>query len=176
MCDAKSDHLLPEAWILRAHWTSNAITYAASYTKLFETRTCEDWGGLVRHGIAPSDLASLATVPLVARRAVHALSYFRDGINPEWEDPSNESGITYCTRGVFTAPFLRDLWRDLTCECARGASAPSLNGVLFGRKRHRTGVSFKVEFWCRDASALPWISQFLGPRGLVAVAAERTPS
>lgn len=176
MSAGKTDHPLPEAWVLRAHWTSNAVTYAASYTTLFKTQTCEDWGGLVRYGIAPSDLASTVTVPLVARRAVHALSYFRDGINPEWEDPANESGVTYCVRGVFTAPFLHDLWRDLTCECARGASGESLNGVLFSRKRHRTGISFKVEFWCRDASAQPWISQFLAPRDLVAAAAERLSS
>jgi hypothetical protein len=147
MLHQTDDDVLPEVWVLLAHWTSDATSYVRSYAPMVTLHTCRDWGAMIQFCTGANDLTHVNSVPLFASRVVVTLSFFRSGILPEWEDPQNVEGCTYAARIPICSKTARDLWMYFTCDCVRGGMPGSLNGFLVARK----SSFLKVEAWFSHA-------------------------
>ena len=155
-------HPLESTWTLYAHTTVHTEKgYGCSYEKVCDVSTCEEWGSMW----------SSVGEPITGRRGVQVCikgrkfpswSFFRDGILPEWEHPKNQNGHTLCHR----SDCVREAWKDLVADCARGASPPEVNGVQVTQKIGRNTIYMKLEVWLGEgADVTETVSQWLCPFG-----------
>jgi len=81
---------------------------------------------------------------------VRALSFFRQGTRPEWEHSSNRTGLTLTHRLRIDPRAATEMWTLLTCECARGAVHPAVNGLQLTQRVSRAGAMLaRLDVWLR---------------------------
>lgn len=143
---------LSSAWTLYAHRPATAGDYTSAYSVVAEARTCEEWGALARHARGAEALVLPGKRLTVAGAPVVALSFFRDGVTPEWEHPRNARGHTLSARLCLAPDDARALWVALLCECARGAWDEHVLGVQATGKTTRGAPHLKVDVWCASGT------------------------
>lgn len=105
---------------------------------------------MMQHAPRAAHLLMPRTTVLLHGRPVRALSFFREGTCPEWEHKSNQAGLTLTHRLRIDPKAATELWTLLTCECARGAVHPAVNGLQLTQRTSRAGaVLARLDVWLR---------------------------
>lgn len=146
-----SEHPLECAWDLYAHPIADSTTYRTAYVHLGRASTCEEWGALWAH--APGGDALVGKY--IRRKSdglrLVALSFFRQGAKPEWEDAANHGGTTLSCRVTLPPERAKTVWTVLCADCARGA-ADDVVGVQMTQK---WGNTLKVDVWLKAGADVP---------------------
>eukprot|EP00656_Telonema_subtile_P024458 TRINITY_DN26694_c0_g1_i1.p1 TRINITY_DN26694_c0_g1~~TRINITY_DN26694_c0_g1_i1.p1 ORF type:complete len:317 (-),score=70.19 TRINITY_DN26694_c0_g1_i1:445-1395(-) len=86
---------------------------------------------------------------LVGRRKVDALSLFREGVKPEWEDPRNSSGGEVLFRSD-KLDLVNSMWYELALAVV-GQVLPMEEGEILGvrvlDKTSKSKIEYRIEVW-----------------------------
>lgn len=134
-----------DRWTLYAHAQATSNTYMTSYKKVAAVDTLEAWGALWRH-CHPEIVGRADVAVAIHGLRVMAWSFFRDDVQPKWEDAANVDGSTLTHRSNVGEVDASRVWTQLVVECARGALPDAVLGVQVTQKpvRHTTFVKFDV--------------------------------
>jgi hypothetical protein len=127
-------HILPGKWCLYVHFASNATNYKLSYAHIMDVDSCEDWAQMMNFVPSCHVLVSQKECLQVYGKTVYSFSFFREHVRPEWEDEANKNGTTLSMRLKLTKSEIQELWKELTCDCARGAMEQIVLGVQLIKK------------------------------------------
>jgi hypothetical protein len=155
-----------DPWSFYAHGVADAASYNAAYTHLITVTTCLEWGHAWNY-VRPDCIARPDVAVKLRGMEVTAWSFFRAGIKPEWEDPSNHNGSTLTARASLPPEAATRVWTALVAECARGAAPAHVVGVQVARKRSKHGFSTKFDVWlsCHATPHLQaWVERVTGLR------------
>ena len=140
-------HPLDQPWDLYLHHTggSSSDTYGSAYVHALRVETCEQWGAMLQH-VPPLGRACARGKIRTLQGHVSGYSFFRNGILPEWEHPSNERGSTLLAR-LTDAAAADHAWQALLCECGRGAAPACVTGVQMTVRDSRWGLHCRISAW-----------------------------
>ena len=142
---------LPDPWAFYLHRRSH--DYRSSILATIPVRTCEEWARVYNHAPGGREFASGATVQVKnTTSVVTTLSFFREGVHPEWEDPANRGGTTLSARNALSPQRIDEAWKVLLCECARNALDPKVQGVQLSQRWMR-GPVVKIDVWVGPGSS-----------------------
>jgi len=142
-------HPLSHMWTMYAHHQTDSASYNKSYVKLMDVTTCEEWGQMMQY-VPGAGLFAYRNVHIrIGEKDVTGLSFFRDGVTPEWEHPANLGGTTLASRLRLEPCDATALWIDVLCECARGATSDDVVGVHLVQKWHalRRVPVLRLDLW-----------------------------
>jgi hypothetical protein len=156
-------------WTLYAHYLSNSNSYQTSYVKLCDVASFQDFGRMWNH-THPRLVGDTTRAVQIQGKQVTSWSYFKDGISPEWEHPSNEHGITYSLRTTMNCGDVYTLWETLVAHCTLSSHPNDLNGVQVCRKSgtvrpHEPGLLMKFDLWFTPSAShdgiVDWLARSL---------------
>ena len=131
------------------HPSIDATSYRESYVKLMDVSTCEQWGQMMQHIPSADHFACDNVVVRMGSKHITGLSFFRDGVTPEWEHPHNVGGTTLASQLRLDSHAIKSLWIDTLCDCARGAMDDGVVGVHLVQKWHvvRQAPVLRLDVW-----------------------------
>lgn len=134
-----------EPWTLYAHTQATSNTYTDSFSHVASMSTLEEWAA-VWNNCYPHLVGDPLQSVVINGNRISSWSLFRDDIQPKWEHPENENGITLTHRTNVDDINAQHVWRDLVFECIRGAFPDYILGVQVTQKpsRHTTFIKFDV--------------------------------
>jgi hypothetical protein len=141
-------HPLDQPWDLYLHHTggSSIDTYGTAYAHSLRVETCEQWGAMVYH-VPPLGASSVRGSGIrTTQGRVSGYSFFRNGILPEWEHPSNDKGSTLLARVTDVVEADRT-WEAVLCDCGRGAAPACVTGVQMTVRDSRWGPHCRISAW-----------------------------
>jgi len=101
---------------------------------------------------------------LVGRRKVDALSLFREGVKPEWEDPRNSSGGEVLFRSE-NLELVNSIWYELALAVV-GQTIPLEEGEILGLrvldKSSKSKIEYRVEVWYSEGVDAVVLKEMLG--------------
>jgi len=164
-------HPLSNVWTMYAHHSTDSTSYSESYVKLLDVSTCEQWGQMVQHVPGADYLATRNVSVRVGTKRLTGLSFFRDGVTPEWEHPTNVGGTTLASRLKLEPHAARTLWIDVLCECARGAMHDDVVGVHLVQKWHagRGMPVLRLDVWLVDGADVAGVCRANKPFDFVCI-------
>lgn len=151
------EHRLHSSWSIWEHARSNASDTDASYRDgkrlVCSMSTVEQMWAALKYVPSPSDFFSDGNQRHdFINRSIEALSIFRDGIEPMWEDPANASGGEWNLRTSMHLNILDVMWEE-TILALLGETMIDAHGELCGcrvvDKSKKTGRSYRLELWFR---------------------------
>lgn len=156
-------------WTLYAHYISNSDNYQTSYTKLCDVASFQDFGRMWNH-THPKLVGDPTRAVFIQSKRVTSWSFFKDGVLPEWEHPSNENGITYTLRMAMSCNDVYTLWEILVAHCTLSTHPHALNGIQVSRKGatvrlREPGLLMKFDLWfsssCSHSDIIEWFSRVI---------------
>lgn len=158
---------LRDKWILYDHTKSDSNTYESSTRKVCEIDSIVKFWKVFNNYHIPSIIFNNGiNRPYIDNREISSLSFFKEGISPKWEDPSNKFGGEFSKRKFTKKHQLEELdsnWMDLLIACiSSSVFDSSITGIRVvdsssPRKNESTKlVEFKllyrIEIWFSDNS------------------------
>lgn len=145
--DPSEPYPLEDAWNLYLHGSSDTTTYKTAYRHCLRIADCWAWGRMVR--MLPNVkrfLDGRSVLRFDKTMTVTSMSFFKNDIKPEWEDPDNHMGTTITYRNAHTLPDPNNTWIELLAFVA-GNTITHVNGVQITQKWSRNGPLVKVDVW-----------------------------
>jgi len=103
---------------------------------------------------------------LVGRRKVDALSLFREGVKPEWEDPQNSSGGEVLFRSD-KLELVNSIWYELALAVV-GQTIPLEEGEILGLrvldKSSKNKIEYRIEVWYSEGVDAVVLKELLGEK------------
>lgn len=156
-----------DRWTLYSHYLSNAESYNASYQRMCDVVSFQDFGRMWNH-THPTLVGDARRVVQIQGRRVTSWSFFKNNISPEWEHPENANGCTFSARTTMSPYEAYQLWETLVTTCVLSEHPASLNGVQLSKKSNyvrprELGLLMKCDLWfssnADQASLLEWIAR-----------------
>ena len=153
-----------DTWTLYSHYLSNSDSYQASYRKMCEVASFQDFGRMWNH-THPKLVGDPQRIVHVNGHRVTSWSFFKNGVSPEWEHPSNKNGVTFSRRICMSNHDAYELWETLVAHCVLSTHPSSLNGIQVSRKCVRVrpkepGLLMKFDIWFSSTASTSEISQW----------------
>jgi hypothetical protein len=159
---------LSSPWSLYAHSASNSSSYKVSYMHVMDVSSCEEWGSMIQHVPGPEVFVRGDAVFQICGRRIISLSFFKDGIIPEWEHPRNKKGSTLTSRANMLSEEMKTLWVNTTCDLARGGIDDAVLGIQFSQKKSRFAPPHvKIDVWLCEGAKVEEIQRLLSQFGLI---------
>ena len=156
-----AEHPLDSSWTMYAHVNCGTALYSQSYVPLASFQSI---GGFWAAWNNTPNVEQLCTKRVsCGGRRVYALSMFRTGIAPEWEDPVNAKGGEWGCREAMPASHAHQLWLHLALIVV-GGLLPDCTGVRVVDKGTRAKSVQKLEVWLdsSDAGRASKVRAFIG--------------
>uniref|UniRef100_A0A7S2XVT5 Eukaryotic translation initiation factor 4E n=1 Tax=Fibrocapsa japonica TaxID=94617 RepID=A0A7S2XVT5_9STRA len=147
-------HPLENTWSIWEHRaTKNQGDWAGNMQKICTFATVEDFWAYYNHIPKPSAIFyDGQTRKRVGDRQLESLSIFKEGINPEWEDPVNAKGGEFSCRKTFDPVTLDKLWENLLMGIIGETIdwADHISGARVVDKSKGTRAVYKLELWVKS--------------------------
>ena len=142
-----------DVWSLYFHAKNAEKKYNDNTTKLIDIDNIKDFWGTFNNIPKPSKMFSEPGVPQKVLKRTgeipNALSLFRYGSFPTWEDPTNIKGFEWSIRRHTNFEQLNELWYNLISKvvCENYEHSDVLNGVRFVDCSIDNKVIYRIEVW-----------------------------
>lgn len=161
---------LDHQWILYEHTRSTEDNYDSCISTVAAVDSLVRFWQIVNRYPAPSKLFSDATTKNIFNsKDVVALSFFRDGVEPRWEDPENEKGAEVSKRVFASLDEIDQDWLNVLVSCVTDID-PSVTGVrvVDASSLKRVGKTpvlefkllYRLEIWFNDCGKRPDIEEY----------------
>lgn len=152
-------------WTLYSHFLSDSDNYQASYVKMCHVSSFQDFGRMWNH-THPKLVGDQSRIMQIHGRRVTSWSFFKDGISPEWEHPSNKNGLTFSLRCTMSCDDVYTLWETLVTDCVLSKCPSHLNGIQVSRKSgsvrpREPGLLMKFDLWFSSEASQVHVSHWL---------------
>lgn len=125
----ESTNNLSQTWTLYEHVKSTEDNYDSSITRIADISTVEKFWQVFNRYPAPGKLFSnMVFKNLFNSKEIAALSFFRDGVEPKWEDPENLKGAEVSKRMFVGLDEIDRDWMTVLVSCVSDMD-PSVTGV-----------------------------------------------
>lgn len=151
---------LKHTWTVYDHLNSDK-DYGHNMRTLGNLSTVVDFWRFFNYYPKPSALFhNGACKPLIGSNEITAVSFFKGGIMPQWEDPMNKDGANFSKRKFHMHAPLRELdenWEDLLMECIGEQIDSTVTGIRIVdstsiniHKPTEYKLMYRIELWFSD--------------------------
>ncbi len=155
---------LNNIWNLYSHSKSNNITYESGTNKICDIDNLIKFWQVFNNYPKPSELfnTQINMRPILNKQEITSLSFFKNGIKPEWEDPLNINGADISKRSFNRTNIIEEVdedWMNLLMYVICGSYDFGITGIRVvdnstykeverGRKEFK--FLYRIEMWFDD--------------------------
>jgi hypothetical protein len=166
------EYRLKHTWSIYDHIKSDCDNYETNTRKIGDIDTIVGFWQFFNHYPKPSLLFNVGNgKPTLDRKEISSVSFFKQGIQPKWEDPVNQLGAELSKRrfiGKNPIIELESNWFDLLYACIGENVDSTVTGVrIVDSSSLRTGSNteykllYRIELWFSDTAKKSTIEEFM---------------
>ena len=150
------EYPLNDTWCVYLHIKNASNNYSDNTKKLIDINNINDFWCTFNNIPKPTDMFSTINKPHKVLKNTNetpgAISLFRKGSYPTWEDPTNIKGFEWSLRKYKDFEQLNDLWLNLIIKIVGEDYNHSdiLNGVRIVDSTIDYRIMYRIELWFSD--------------------------